>query len=149
MLKVLLTLGLTALASTPALAGEPADLVARFYAFEVSMFDDDTSGFAGGSLAAFLEENRTLAATQDGMGCLGFDPVIDGQDFDDNELKRTLKLAERIDGDGAFVTATFLLFGQPRTINWTLQRIDGKWLATDIASPDNGWRISDMACEAE
>lgn len=149
MLKVLLTLGLTALASPPALAGEPADLVARFYAFEVSMFDDDTSGFAGGSLAAFLEENRTLAATQDGMGCLGFDPVIDGQDFDDNELKRTLKLAERIDGDGAFVTATFLLFGQPRTINWTLQRIDGKWLATDIASPDNGWRISDMACEAE
>lgn len=149
MLKVFLALGLTTLASAPALAGEPADLVARFYAFEVSMFDDDTSGFAGGSLGAFLDENRKLAVAQDGMGCLGFDPVIDGQDFDDNELKRTLKLEENIDGDGAFVTATFLLFGEPRTINWTLQRIDGKWLATDIASPANGWKISDMACEAE
>lgn len=149
MLKVLLALGLTTLASAPALAGEPADLIARFYAFEVSMFDDDTSGFTAGSLAAFLDENRKLAVAQDGMGCLSYDPVIDGQDFDDNELKRTLKLEENIDGDGAFVTATFLLFGQPRTINWTLQRIDGKWFATDIASPANGWKISDMACEAE
>lgn len=148
-MKYALVLGFAAIAATPALAGEPAALVARFYAQELSVFDADIDSFAGGSLAAFLEENARVAAEQDGMGCLDFDPTLDAQDFDDAELKRTLKLSEKIDGEGAFVTAAFSLFGQPRTINWTLQKIDGRWLATDIASPGSGWRLSDMVCEAQ
>jgi hypothetical protein len=147
-MKFPLILGLAALLSSPALGGEPADLVAGFYAQERSLFDEDVDAFAGDSLGAFLTENAQLAEEQGGMGCLDFDPTLDAQDFDEAELKRTLKLTETVDGEGAYVTASFSLFGEPRTINWTLRKIDGKWRATDIASPESGWRISDMICEA-
>ncbi|MCC0031439.1 MAG: DUF3828 domain-containing protein [Brucellaceae bacterium] len=135
--------------ATPAAAGEPSDLVARFYSGELSLFEEAVAdAHTGGSLQAFLGEVFDHEAKRDDMMCLDFDPVIDAQDFDEAELASTLVLNEEVNSDGAIVDAGFSLFGEPRSVVWTLRRIGGEWRVTDIASDESGWRISDMACEA-
>lgn len=134
--------------STSALAGEPSDLVQRFYNGELSLFNEVAmKPVAGGSLAAFLAEIRDHEAKQDDVMCLDFDPVIDAQDFDEEELKTSLRLDENTSGDGSAVTANFTVFGEPRGVVWSLQKLDGAWRVNDIASDEGGWRISDMTCE--
>ncbi len=141
---------LIAFLATPAFAGEPSDLVRRFYSGELSIFDEATlEKYSGQSMQAYLAELAALQAKNPDTPCIDFDPAIDAQDFDRAELDRTLKLDEIGDDTSAIVTASFAIFGEPRSVVWSLQHADGAWLITDIASADGGWRFSDMTCEEE
>lgn len=129
-----------------ALAATPAEVVARMYGnvgWEASperrhLFTDPAATKFAQNEAAFDRGD---------IGCIDFGVAIDGQDFDEEELARTLELTETVSGSEATVEARFLLFGEPRLIEWTLREIDGAWLIADVAGPENGWRLSEFDCE--
>lgn len=137
-----------ALTAAPALAGPASDVVRPFYenpgaerdpAFRNSFVDPAKAIFDANDKATEL--------------CLDFVISIDGQDWDEAELKRTLKLDEDIVGDDATVTASFTLFPgdaqSERIIIWTLRQVDGQWKVSDVVSDGNNWRLGEFDCAAE
>lgn len=128
-----------------AVAGPASEAVAEIYRDLGSEFDPQERDRFTGPARAVLDANDEVAE-RDGYPCVDFSFAIDAQDFDDDELDRTLELRESVSGDGALVTARFSLFGQPRTIEWTLEREGGAWLVADVMSPEGGWRLGEFSC---
>ncbi len=55
--------------------------------------------------------------------------IIPGNDFDDDEVMRTLKVAPV---SGSAYKASFRNFGEPYTVTYTFQKQGGKWRITEI-----------------
>lgn len=120
----------------------PAAVVLPFYVEPGSELDPaNFDRFADPALAVLVESDSRA----DDGGCIGFSFVIDGQDFDEAELADSLDFTEDVAGDDGTVVATFSLFGQPREVVWSLQRIDGEWKVADVAG--DGWQLSEFGCE--
>ena len=137
---------LFAIPAAPAFAGEPAEAVRYFYE-NLGMESDppNRERFTGPALAFF---NAADAAwLRDETNCIEFGFPVDAQDFDENEIARTLTLDEDVEGAAATVTAKFDNFGRGTQIEWTLQETASGWLVSDIASPGNAWRVSTMTCQ--
>ncbi len=131
-------------APTTALAQEPSEAVAFFYAnpgFEVD--EAERNRFTDPARAA-LDANDAHWEEREEV-CIDFSVLFDAQDYDEAELERTLTFEEEVDGDAADVLATFSLFGTPREILWSLEYDDG-WKVADISSPEAGWRLSELRC---
>lgn len=140
-----------ALSAVPALAGPASDAVKFFYTPVKWEADPDfRDRFTGPAKALFDLNDKTPEGE---MGCVDFGPGIDAQDYDDETIKKTLKLSEEVSGDNAVVTARFDLFpegdGAGREMQWTLQQVSGKWKIADIASLSNGWKLSELNCMPE
>jgi hypothetical protein len=138
------------LAPASAFAGPAADAVRFFY--EEPAFEPDPSvrdRFVDPARTKF-EQNDALSSDGD-AGCIDWVLAIDGQDYDDATLKRTLKLDETANGDEAEVTATFTLFPSgedtAREIIWSLKEVDGDWKISDIESKTNDWTLSELDCQ--
>ncbi|HEY0917886.1 hypothetical protein [Devosia sp.] len=86
-----------------------------------------------------MEQRRGATATAP----LGFDPLVNGQDFDIDDLAVT---DPAIRGDWATVTATFTNFGVPQELRFTLVRRAEGWKIDDIESlaGDEPWRLSEL-----
>ncbi|QCI63100.1 hypothetical protein [Phreatobacter stygius] len=83
----------------------------------------------------------------EGVECIGFGLHINGQDFDQAEVARTLRLEQRIDGDKASVDARFTNFGKANHIRYDFVRVGNGWKIADIASfGDARWRLSSIRC---
>lgn len=139
---------LFAFAAFPAFAGPASDAVRFFY---VPVRWEADPQFRD----RFVEPAKTLfdlndKAPEGEIGCVDFGPGIDAQDYDDATIKKTLKLDEQVDGDGATVTARFQLFpegeGAEREMRWTLRNVGGAWKIADIESVSSGWRLSELNC---
>lgn len=146
MLKVLVSLSLLAMTAVPAFAGEPADVVKAFYEDPGSEYQLESRDRFADPMLKFLNDSDA-AWNRDETVCIDFVFSIDGQDFDLEEIARTLKLDETVKGDTATVLAHFNNFDQPTEIEWTLKHDAGVWLVSDIASVANDWRVSTMTCE--
>ncbi len=138
------------LAPAPALAGPASDAIRFFY--DEPTFEPDPSvrdHFVDPAKTQF-ERNDAMASGGD-AGCIDWVLAIDGQDFDEATLKKTLKLDETVNGDGAQVTATFTLFPtgekSDREIVWSLKQVDGEWKVSDIESKTNDWKLSELDCQ--
>jgi hypothetical protein len=141
-LTVLLAALATALPAV-AFAGPASDAVKFFYVPEVK-FEAD---------AQYRDRNdQATKKNPDQVACIDFDPGLDAQDFDQKTVTKTLKLAEKLDGDNAEVTASFSLFPEgddaKREMAWSLKKIDGKWKISDIASKTSDWKLSALECVA-
>lgn len=152
-LKRLAYLSAALLVPAIAQAGEPSELVRSFYIPEVisGMEADVRDRFTQPAVGIF-EKNDAIADAGDGA-CLDFAPSIDGQDYDDAEIVRTLELDEAVDGDQATVTAAFSLFpgGDPeagRLMVWSLMKVSGAWKVADITSETSNWTLSELGCES-
>ncbi|MDO4696660.1 MAG: hypothetical protein Q4A49_03910 [Neisseria sp.] len=79
-------------------------------------------------LSVFEEDERN---TPDGyVGCIGYDPIINGQDWSDALLKKSLKVKIL---DGNRVEATFLQWGNRVTkVRYVLQCTGSRCLIDDI-----------------
>lgn len=132
-------------------AGPASDAVAFFYSPVRYEPDPDFRDRFTGAAKALFEQNDRAVVKNDGLGCIDFSPGIDAQDFDDALVKKTLKLAESVSGDSATVTARFTLFPEgedaKREMLWTLEKVGGKWLVSDLRSVTNDWALSDFTCE--
>ncbi len=131
-------------AAAPALAADGAlDAVRAFYT-EPLADERDPALFTG---AARETIEKDLSAES---GCIGFSFVFNGQDFDEAEVARTLKLAEEPGADGAqAVTARFDNFGQPQEVVWTMRQTEGAWKVADVTiafEGDDDWTLS-TACD--
>jgi hypothetical protein len=129
-----------ALAPAAALADPAADLVRSVYESLAAAGDGP-----GGLMLLSDPDNRNrtmtprLAAVFDAGDasdepCIDFAPEIDAQDYDADELMRSLALdSQPADGGGATVTATFTIFGEPRTVVWSLVAGASGLLIDDIS----------------
>lgn len=76
---------------------------------------------------------------------LGFDPVVDGQDFDITEIAVSEPEAA---GKGVEVVAEFENFGEPRVMIYTLVEEEEGWLVHDIEGMHGeGWRLRELLGE--
>lgn len=137
------------LSGLPAFAGPASDAVRYFYVpvkWEADPANRDR--FTGPVKALFDLNDKTPEGE---MGCIDFGPGIDAQDYDDETIKKTLKLTEEVRGEAAVVTAQFTLFPDHpdeagREIQWTLVKEGGTWKISDIASMTSGWKLSELEC---
>ncbi len=85
-------------------------------------------------------EKRSVAT---GAGGLGFDPLVNGQDFD---IDGFAVGAPAMSGDWAVVSATFTNFGMPQEIRFTLVRRAEGWKIDDVESlaGEDPWRLSEL-----
>jgi hypothetical protein len=141
-------------APVAALAGPASDAVKFFYVPEVK-FEADAQyrdRFTEPVTKLFDLNDQVTKKNPDQVACIDFDPGLDAQDFDQKTLSKTLKLAEKVDGDSAEVTASFDLFPEGddmrREMHWSLKKIDGKWKIADITSKTNDWTLSKLDCMA-
>jgi Protein of unknown function (DUF3828) len=140
MRRILSSFAIWALAF-PAFAGEPSDVVKYFYENPDEAFNIDNPKL-GASIIAVM---RAHAASEE--PCVDFSPVMDAQDWDEAEVKGSLKLDEKLDGDNASVAATFKLFGEDRTVDWALAKQAGGWKVTEISSKVGEWVLSKFDCK--
>ncbi len=86
-------------------------------------------------------------ASQGEVGAIDFDPVVNGQDFDIENLR--FGEAE-ITGPSAVVTVHFDNLSVPVTLRYALTDEDGNWQVDDIESieGDNQWKLSEIFAEA-
>lgn len=135
-----------------AMAGPASDAVKFFYTQGRFVGDTDYRDRFIGPARTLFDQNDAALDSEDGVPCIDSDPALDAQDFDDDELARTLKLSESVNGDHAEVTAAFRLFAgeedSSREMVWTLRKVAGSWKISDIASKTNGWRLSELECFA-
>lgn len=80
--------------------------------------------------------------------CIDFGLHINGQDFDEAEIARSLRLQTRLDGDRAAVDARFRSFGKTNHFRFEFARSGDAWKIADIMSltPDARWRLSQVPC---
>lgn len=130
-------------------AGEPADAVHPFYTKVASEVDPEfRAKFIDPAKSKFEENDKLLS---NGEACIDWVLSIDAQDYDEKVLAKTLKLSEKEDGDKATVTGTFDLFeNRPDSageVVWSLEKVDGEWKISDIASKTGDWKLSELDCQ--
>lgn len=146
MLRVSIALSMLLVAALPVTAGEPADAVRFFYQDPSVLSESENRNRFVGPALDFLNA-ADAAWDMDETVCISFGFAVDGQDYDDSEISGTLSLDESVSDDTASVTAHFTNFGRETQVEWLLQKFDGNWLVSDIASEANGRRVSTMSCE--
>lgn len=128
----LLAIGFAAAMVTTASAqvfDSPEALLEAFYEpYFTGEFAEDETIFRSAFLQELYEQDEANTPIGE-MGALGFDPYINGQDFDlaDFEI-----VATEIEGDAATAEVYFTNFGEPTELIY------------DLVFEDNGWRIDDV-----
>ncbi len=141
-----------ALHALPAVAGPASDAVRFFYVPVQWEADPDFRDRFTGPAKKLFDLNDKMPEGE--IGCIDFGPGIDAQDYDDDTIKKTLKLSEDVSGDTATVTATFTLFPEhsddaKREMQWLLVNEGGTWKIADIVSVSSGWKLSELECLPE
>jgi Protein of unknown function (DUF3828) len=126
----------------PVFAGEPSDVVKYFYENPDEAFNTGNPKL-GAPIIAVMKAH----AANDEEPCVDFSPVMDAQDWDEAEVKGSLKLDEKVDGDAASVAATFKLFGEDRTVDWALAKQADGWKVVEISSKVGEWVLSKFDCK--
>ncbi|MET3924768.1 DUF3828 domain-containing protein [Devosia sp. 2618] len=127
---------------------DPYDLLEAFYQpYFDGEFPADESEFRSSDLQALYDRDAEITPEGE-MGALGFDPYVDGQDYELTDFEIG---APGIAGDYASSTVTFKNFGEPRSLTFEMVREDGGWKIDDVVSenPDNEYRLSDIFGEAD
>lgn len=140
-------LALSAAVSAQPLETPEALLEAFYQPYFDEEFYEDESVFRSEALNALYEADAENTPPGE-MGALGFDPYIDGQDYDiaDFEIGEAL-----VDGDSAVVDVTFSNFGEPRAITYDLVFEDGSWKIDDLEGVNSefSYRLSEIFVEAQ
>ncbi len=88
-----------------------------------------------------------LFAANDREECIDFALTSDGQDYNEAEITRTIRMETRMDGDRASVDVRFTSLGKPNHYRYEFQRVGNDWKIADIASLGEGqWRLSQTRC---
>jgi hypothetical protein len=122
---------------------EPADLIEYVYApYLAGEYLENWEEVFSPTLAQLFADME--AKSQElGEPILDADPFINGQDYEISEL---LIADPAIEGDRAIVDVSFLNFGQPSDLRYTLVRRAEGWKIDDIESmrPGEEWRLSEL-----
>ncbi len=134
-----------AFCAAPAFAADPTEAVKFFYNDPGSELSTENRDRFTGKAKDVLDAADKEADSDEGA-CIDFMLSVDGQDFDEDELKKSLNLAGSIAGDSATVKATFKQFGEDAEIIWSLEKAGEDWKVSDIASVKNEWKLTGIDC---
>ncbi len=136
---------LTVLGS-PALAGEPSEVVRPFYLQPGLELEQSARGHFIDPARKVLNQNDAIRQGGE-VGCL--DPALPFNDtnYDPAEIASTLKLEEIVSGSEATVLAKFMAEGQEQAVQWRLKDIGGRWRIADMISTSKDWALSRFQCE--
>jgi hypothetical protein len=136
---------LTVLGS-PALAGEPSEVVRPFYLQPGLELEQSARGHFIDPARKVLNQNDAIRQGGE-VGCL--DPALPFNDtnYDPAEIASTLKLEEIVSGNEATVLAKFMAEGQEQAVQWRLKDIGGRWRIADMISTSKDWALSRFQCE--
>ena len=134
-MKKYLLLALALSAGTFAASKEsPAQIVQKLYdAYQQPSVQENTAAFedyASAELKALLAKDEQLAG--DEIGCLDYDFVIQGQDYDAESIKKTLKIKAL---DKESVEAKFTNF-DPTTVIYKFACTENQCEITDLLEED-------------
>ena len=138
MKKILFPLLLLAVSTTFAKdagkAETPEQIVQKLYRVyqEENATDNGVSfdDYASAEIKALFAKDEKLADGE--MGCIDYDFIIQGQDYDAASIKRTLKIKTL---DKNTVAATFKNFDEPTTVTYQFDCTTGKCQITDLLEP--------------
>lgn len=120
---------------------DPAALVAYAYApYSTGTFPDEMTELFSPTLKQLWDD---MVARSQEMPIIDFDPFINAQDY---ELSELVIADPAVEGDRATVAASFLNFGEPHEMRFTLVRRAEGWKIDDIESigGDYPWRLSEL-----
>ena len=113
----------------------PAQIVQKLYdAYQQPSVQENTALFedyVNAELKALLAKDEQLAG--DEIGCLDYDFVIQGQDYDAESIKKTLKIKAL---DKESVEAKFQNFDTPATVIYKFACDDKQCQITDLLEED-------------
>lgn len=145
--RVLIWASLAALSAAAAVAApvfaDPKGLVEYAYVPYVDgEFQEDPLELYSPTLVQLWRAMEERAGDDPGAA-LGFDPLVNGQDFEIDDFAVT---DPAVSGDWAVVSATFTNFGEPQEIRFTLVRRTEGWKIDDMESlaGDAPWRLSEL-----
>lgn len=147
---VVAALSLAAVSASTAVAQPfetPAALIEALYAPYLGNGDtSERDAFFSDELTGLYADDAQK--NQGEVGAIGFDPVINGQDWDIADLH--VGKAE-ISGQAAVVTVRFENFSTPVTLRYSLIEEGGNWQVDDIESieGDTRWRLSEIFANAQ
>ncbi|WP_202354859.1 hypothetical protein [Mesorhizobium sp. 113-3-3] len=101
----------------------------------------------------FIDPAKTVldksdALRKSGQGeCLDPNMALDNADYDKDEIGKSLKTLEAINGDQAKVIVAFVVAGNPHRLEWKLKKVDGDWKISDLLSVTGEWALSQYQCE--
>lgn len=78
--------------------------------------------------------------------CIDFAITSSGQDYDDKEITRTLRIETKAGDNRAAVDVRFQNFGEANHIRYDFARAGERWKIADIASLSHRWRLSKLRC---
>lgn len=78
--------------------------------------------------------------------CIDFAITSSGQDYDDKEIARTLRIETKAGASRVAVDVRFRNFGEPNHIRYDFVRAGELWKIADIASLSHRWRLSKLRC---
>lgn len=78
--------------------------------------------------------------------CIDFAITSSGNDYDDKEIARTLRIEPKAGDNRAAVDVRFRNFGEANHIRYDFVRAGERWKIADIASLSHRWRLSKLRC---
>ncbi|RXT43595.1 hypothetical protein B6S44_28230 [Bosea sp. Tri-44] len=78
--------------------------------------------------------------------CIDFAITSSGQDYDEKEITRTLRIETKAGDNRAAVDVRFRNFGEANHIRYDFVRAGDRWKIADIASLSHRWRLSKLRC---
>jgi hypothetical protein len=142
-----LLLILSFLAVTPAFPQspvfeDPKGLVAHAYApYEAGGFYEELTELFSPTLKQLWDEMAARSEAEQAP-IIDFDPLVNGQDF---HLTDLIVADPVMDGDSATIAVSFLNFGEPQELRFSLVRGAQGWKIDDIeAYGQYPWRLSEL-----
>ena len=141
-LLILSFLFATAAAAQAPVFDDPKGLIAHAYApYQAGGFYEDLPELFSPTLKQLWDHMAARSEATD-EPIIDFDPLVNGQDF---ELAELVIADPVIEGDAATVAVSFLNFGDPQELRFTLVRRAEGWKIDDIeALGEESWRLSEL-----
>ncbi|TPN38835.1 hypothetical protein FKO01_05865 [Mesorhizobium sp. B2-3-3] len=101
----------------------------------------------------FVDPAKTVLDKSDGLRksgqgeCLDPNMALDNADYDKDEIDKSLKTLEAINGDQAKVIVAFVVAGNPHRLEWKFKKVGGEWKISDLLSVTGEWALSQYQCE--
>ncbi len=145
-LAVGLFMAITGLVSAQPFESPRALLEAFYQPYFTDDFADDESAFRSEALNALYAADAENTPAGE-LGALGFDPYVDGQDY---QLSNLVIGDADISGDEAVVDVNFDNFDQPVSLTYELVFEDGGWKIDDVVSEEGEYpyRLSEIFLSA-
>lgn len=113
---------------------------------EFMLAKENRADYFTAKLVMLLDANDRISDRNGGIGCIDFNFLVDGNDSDDAEVKRTLRIAPaKASGAASAVEARFTNFKRPNRLRFSFVRDGARWKISDIESSGN-WRLSTFRC---